>query len=166
MLYSQRVYTKGNSVGKTASEVDRAYIAGLIDGDGAIMALIERHAEKRFGFRVRVALKVTQYARQDVEWLVEATGAGAVCPNRTCFDWLVRNQADVLRVLDVITPYLRGKTRQAEIARQILQRQVITKEDLYEIAQLADTLSSFNIRSKNRRKNFATMVQEDVSRND
>ncbi len=110
--------------------------------------------------------KGTQYAKQDVEWLVDATGAGAVCPNRTCFDWLVRNQADVLRVLDLITPYLRGKRRQAEIARQILQQEVVTKEDLCEIAQLADTLSSFNVRSKNRRKNFAIMVQEDVSRND
>jgi len=130
------------------------------------MALIERHAEKRFGFRVRVALKVTQFAKQDVEWLVEAMGAGAVCPNRTCFDWLVRNQADVLRVLDTITPYLRGKKRQAEIAGQILRQVIVTREDLCNVAELADTLSSFNVRSKSRRKNYAIMIQEDVSRND
>jgi len=153
-------------VGKTASEVDKAYIAGLVDGDGAIMALIEKHAEKRFGYRVRVALKVTQYARQDVDWLVEAMGAGAVRSNRTCFDWLVRDQADVLRVLNMIAPYLRGKRRQAEIARQILRQVIVTKQDLCDVAELADTLSSFNVRSKNRRKNYAIMVQEDVSRND
>ena len=36
-------------VGKTIPEVHKAYLAGFIDGDGAIMALLERHAAKRFG---------------------------------------------------------------------------------------------------------------------
>src|SRR6266545_4766511 len=35
-------------VGKTIPEVQRAYLAGFIDGDGAIMALLERHQGKRF----------------------------------------------------------------------------------------------------------------------
>lgn len=48
------------SVGKGCSEVDRAYIAGLFDCDGAIMASIESHKEKKYGFRVRVILKLTQ----------------------------------------------------------------------------------------------------------
>ena len=41
-------------VGKTIPEVNKAYLAGFLDGDGAIMALLERHPAKRFGFRVRV----------------------------------------------------------------------------------------------------------------
>jgi hypothetical protein len=72
----------------------------------------------------------------------------------------------VFRVLDEITPYLRGKKRQAEIARQILQQVIITKTDLRNVAELADSLSALNVRSRNRRKNYAIMVQEDVSRND
>ena len=36
-------------VGKTIPEVHKAYLAGFIDGDGAIMALLERHPAKRFG---------------------------------------------------------------------------------------------------------------------
>ena len=31
---------------KIVSEVNKAYISGLIDGDGAIMACIEKHTEK------------------------------------------------------------------------------------------------------------------------
>jgi hypothetical protein len=46
-------------VGKTIPEVQKAYLAGFIDGDGAIMALLERHPAKRFGFRVRVWVKAT-----------------------------------------------------------------------------------------------------------
>ena len=77
-----------SAVGKMEAEVGRAYLAGLIDGDGAVSATIERHPEKKFGFRVRV----------------------------------------------------------------------VTKNDLIKQARLADTLSRFNVRSKNRRKNFATMI--------
>ena len=42
-----------NTVGKIPSEIDFAYIAGFIDGDGAIVAWIERHREKKYGFRIR-----------------------------------------------------------------------------------------------------------------
>jgi hypothetical protein len=34
-------------VGKKYSKVDCAYLAGLIDGDGAIMAIIEPHNVKK-----------------------------------------------------------------------------------------------------------------------
>jgi len=63
-------------VGKPVSEVDRAYLAGLLDGDGAVMAVIERHPEKRFGFRVRLEINVTQSLRDDVAWLPDLTGIG------------------------------------------------------------------------------------------
>jgi len=65
-------------VGKTIPEVQKAYLAGFIDGDGAIMALLERHPTKRFGFRVRVWVKATQLRQQDVAWLSEALGVGQV----------------------------------------------------------------------------------------
>jgi len=42
---------KVNPVRKIFSETDRAYLAGLIDGDGAIMACIEKHDE--YEWRVR-----------------------------------------------------------------------------------------------------------------
>jgi len=45
---------RANAVGKKCSEVEKAYIAGFLDADGAIMAFIEPHREKRFGFCVRV----------------------------------------------------------------------------------------------------------------
>jgi hypothetical protein len=51
-------------VGKTIPEVQKAYLAGFIDGDEAIMALLERHPAKRFGFRVRIWV--------NVKWLLEA----------------------------------------------------------------------------------------------
>jgi hypothetical protein len=151
---------KVNPVGKLLSEVDRAYLAGFIDGDGAIMAIIEKHSEKRFGFRVRVELKVTQFHKEDVAWLLERTGIGYLRQNVRCYEWIVRDQKAALWLLEMIAPYIHSKKKQVELARKILSSSIQTQSDLIEMARLADTLSAFNVRSRNRRKNYAMMIKE------
>ncbi len=69
---------RANAVGKNCAEVDLAYIAGLIDGDGVIMAYIEPHHEKKFRFRIRIELKVTQKHRRDITCLRQLLGCGAI----------------------------------------------------------------------------------------
>ena len=65
-----------SAVGKECSEVERAYLAGLIDGDGAIMAVIEPHNEKKFRFRVRIELKITQKDRESLDFIPLILGCG------------------------------------------------------------------------------------------
>ena len=157
---------KASAVGKRCSVADRAYIAGLIDGDGAIMALIEPHSEKKFRFRVRIELKITQKHARDLEFLVKLLGCGSLRQNRTTSDWLTRDQKEVVRVLTLIAPYSKMKKRQIKYARQIIQTSIKSKNELMRVARLADSLSKFNVRSKKRRKNYATMIQEHFSSND
>ena len=157
---------KVNPVGKMLSEVDRAYIAGIIDGDGAIMACIERHQEKKFRFRVRLILQVTYSRESDAKELLHTLKRGGISRNRTTYDWVLKNQQEILSILDAISPYLRVKKRQALLALKIGERNVETKRDLQYVARLADTLSGFNLRSRGRRKNYAEMIQESISRND
>ena len=158
-------------MGKSCSEVERAYIAGFLDADGAIMACIEKHKEKRFGFRVRVALKVTQHNRGILDWIQRTVHAGAVRANRPgdirqTYDLLIRDRGDVRIVLQLLLPYLRAKRKQAQMTLRILDREVKNKTDLIRNARLADALSRFNIRSKNRRKNFVMKIEEHLSPND
>ena len=58
------------TVGKSRNNnIQYSYIAGFLDGDGAVSAIIERHPEKKFRYRVRVTLdfylwikrKITKY---------------------------------------------------------------------------------------------------------
>jgi hypothetical protein len=149
-------------VGKPLSEVERAYLAGFLDGDGAIMALIERHAEKRFGFRIRLEVKATQYHERDVVWLPEQTGVGYIRRNLRTYEWIVRDQQAVAWLLKMIGPYTRCKQNQVALATEILQHPIVSRDDLIQVAQLADALSKFNVRSKNRRKNHAAMIEESV----
>jgi hypothetical protein len=157
---------KVSPVGKMLSEVKRAYIAGVIDGDGAIMACIERHQEKKFRFRVRLILKATYSREQDVKEFLHILKRGRISKNRTTYDWILKNQQEIVHILNMISPYLRVKRRQALIAQKIGERNVETRKDLLYVARLADTLSAFNLRSRGRRKNYAAMIQESISRND
>ena len=157
---------KVNAVGKKLSVADRAYSAGFLDADGAIMATIERHKEKKFGFRVRVTLKITQRKKDILNWFLESFGTGYVRKNRTTHDWIIRDQQVVHLVLKRIIPYLKVKRKQAYIAQDILTANIQKKDDLIVVARLADALSRLNVRSKNRRKNFVAMIQDNFSSND
>jgi hypothetical protein len=160
------IFMKVNTVGKRFFEVERAYLAGLLDADGAIMATIERHSEKKFRYRVRVTIQITQHDRKILDWIVRNLKCGYVHKNRTTFDWLIRNQRTAKEVLILLLPYLKVKNNQAKIVIKILNGKIDKFADLLKRARLADSLSRLNVRSKNRRKNFVTMIQENLSSND
>ena len=153
-------------VGKTIPEVQQAYLAGFIDGDGAIMALIERHPAKRFGCRVRIWVKATQLRQCDVAWLRDELGVGQVRPSRKCWEWLVKDQSDARWLLNAIQPYARVKAQQIGLALQILELRINSIDDVQQLADWADALAALNVRSRGRRQNTAAMIQGFVSRND
>ncbi len=151
---------KVNPVGKRLSEVERAYIAGFLDADGAIMATIERHKEKKFGFRIRVVVKATQSNPKILLWLQRKCHCGLVRKNRTVYDWLVRNQIEIKELLTVLQPYFKIKNRQTAKALRLLSGVINSPKELMTAARLADTLARLNVRSKNRRTNHATMIKD------
>ena len=147
-----------NAVGKGLTVAERAYIAGFLDADGAIMALIEKHTEKRFGFRVRIVVKITQRDPKILRLFERRWKIGSVRKNRTAYDWILRDQKIIHSFLTVIYPYLEVKYNQAESVLKILKTKIFVRSDLVKIARLADSLSRFNVRSQNRRQNFASMI--------
>ncbi len=157
---------RANAVGKKYEVVDLAYVAGLIDGDGAIMAIIEPHREKKFRFRVRIELKITQKKKKDLIFLTSLFGFGSVRKNRTTYDWITRDQKEIAQFLVQLLPYSRMKRQQIKTALKIIQTQIMSRNDLLRVARLADTLSRFNVRSNNRRKNHVAMIEAYFSSND
>jgi len=71
-----------------------------------------------------------------------------------------------MHLIELLEPFILFKKNQAVIAKQILSSKILSKEDLVSVALMADTLSSYNVRSKNRRRNYSLMIQEVFSRND
>ena len=156
-----------NPVRKIFSEVNKAYISGLLDGDGAIMACIEKHAEKKFGFRVRIYIKISQNNEKILSWCKSVTGMGNVRRVKGDeYEWRIRNQMDTELLISWLIPYLKIKNKQGNLASRILNIKVKNVKNLLVMAKLADALSVLNVRSQGRRKNFATMIQESISPND
>ncbi|PIR61561.1 MAG: hypothetical protein COY81_03325 [Candidatus Pacebacteria bacterium CG_4_10_14_0_8_um_filter_43_12] len=157
-----------STVGKMLSEVDCAYIAGLLDADGAIMAMIEKHHEKRFGYRVRVVVKITQTDPTVLHWIQNLFSQGRVVKNKSTYDWIVRDQSDSAAILSQLLPFLKVKKQQAYLAQKIIKllQTRYSKNDFLNAAQLADTVAGLNVRSRNRRRNFLSQIQESISRND
>jgi hypothetical protein len=132
------------------------------------MAVIEKHAKKKFGFRIRVIIKITQKQKKTLLWLCSNFKIGKIRKNRRAYDWTVRDQKEVQMIISKMSPYLVTKKEQAQKAKKILERitNINSKSDFLKVANLADSLARLNVRSKNRRKNYASMVKEDFSRND
>jgi hypothetical protein len=99
-------------------------------------------------------------------FLCKLLGCGSVRQNRTTSDWLTRDQKEVARILELIVPYSKMKQKQIQHALEIIRTPIREASDLVRVALLADALSKLNVRSKNRRKNYATMIQEHLSSND
>ena len=95
-----------SAVGKNYSEVELAYASGFIDADGAIMACIEKHSEKKFGFRVRVILKVSQKEIGIIKWFRKTFKVGNIRKNNNIYDWQIQNQIECLRMLEIFLPYI------------------------------------------------------------
>lgn len=153
---------KDVTVGKRPSDdLTEAYIAGFLDGDGAISAIIERHSEKKFGFRVRICLDF--YQHQDnirvLDYIKNYFGEGSLGKSiRNTHKLSLRNQNTLKIILPLLYKYVVVKKKQIEIALDILSRKIETKSDLMKVAKLADHLSSFNIRSKGIRKNSSKII--------
>ena len=153
---------KDVTVGKRPSnDLREAYIAGFLDGGGAVSAIIERHSEKKFKFRVRVCLDFYQHKDNVfvLQYIRKYFGEGSLGKSiRNTHKLSLRNQETLKAILPSLYTYVMVKKKQIEIALKILNIKINTKKDLIKVAKLADQLSGFNVRSKSIRKNSSAII--------
>ena len=153
-------------VGKTIPEVQRAYLAGFIDGDGAIMALLERHPAKRFGSAFGCGSKRPSYVSRTCSGCARNLALARFKQVTVAGSGWSKDQSDVQWLLQAIQPFARVKAQQIEVALEILEHRIQSIVDLQKVAEWADALAALNVRSRGRRQNTAAMIQGFVSRND
>lgn len=141
-------------------EIDCAYLAGLFDSCGVIMASIEKHTEKKFGYRVRLSIKIARKNKAILEEIQKLVRCGRLSVNHDKHEFIIKDQNEISDFIDIIYPYSKAKRRQFDIARKIANqtKNIVSLNDLRIIAQLADELSALNARSKSIRKNYASMI--------
>lgn len=107
-----------------ASEVDLAWLAGLIDGDGCICAYLQRRSDReRAGVRLCVTIVQNDHATLVAASRVVPEGRiygskRRVQQNRTVYS-LTWNGAKAIRLIDLVHPHLRRKRIEATVAQQL-----------------------------------------------
>lgn len=107
-------------------DTDRAYAAGLVDGEGSIR-ITSRGKNGGVAFRqgqYTLMVEMVNTDKQMIEWMVERFGGSvshfveSVEQNRKA-KWHWRVSANkALYVLDAVWPYIRTKKRQAKLGRR------------------------------------------------
>ena len=118
------------------------YVAGFLDGDGSIVATVEKRPERRrFPYRVRLKVVFTQHNRHKKiiallwEFLGEVGHIWEVS-SHNLVELVIQDRAEIARVLKRIRPHLIIKKRQALLMEDILKiyekSRVNTRSSLFE----------------------------------
>jgi|SRR3989338_3235164 len=153
---------KDVTVGKGQNNnIKYSYIAGFLDGDGAISAIIERHPEKKFKYRVRITLDFYQHKNNVavLEYIRRIIGEGCLGKSiRNTHKLSIKNQTTLKKILPVLYRYSVIKKKQIKLALKILHSEVKSKQGLIRNAKIADMLCGLNVRSGNIRKNDSSII--------
>jgi hypothetical protein len=103
------------------SETEKAYLAGIIDGEGSILVSRVSRPANRSGYRFYPVVQIINTSKQMLEWVSTVTGIGKIYnkkhagegAKRKAYTWKTKHQ-QVRRVLEQILPYLIIKKDSAE----------------------------------------------------
>lgn len=144
----------------------KAYLAGLIDGDGSIMLQLRRRNGMRFLFRVKAVVVIYQDCKcyDAVEKLHQIIGCGYLYKrNDHICEIRIEGFARVRSFLQKIKPHLRFKEKQVNLmlkALQIVSHKKYSMNDFLQVCELADKISACNYSSKNRKYTKEYVINE------
>lgn len=142
-----------------ARNISDQYIAGFLDGDGSIAAVIEKRPSRhRFPYRVKLKINFTQHVRHVniLALLQNALGKiGAIRLIRThnLPELVIQKRSDVRATLERILPHLVLKQRQARIMLAMIDifnqnvvnsRSSLSDKDFEKLFAMAKELRSNN----------------------
>jgi hypothetical protein len=114
-------------VKKMLKPVDRAYLAGIVDGEGSIMLI---HVKPKPGVRKwenwNLVISISNTDKRLIDYLVKNFPEGHVFTvegtgnNRTHYQWKVSSKK-ALRLLRNVYPYLKLKQKQADVALAMIK---------------------------------------------
>ena len=157
----------GNTVGSqripsSLSEIQKAFIAGFLEGDGSISAKILLTRRKRLRYRVRVVISFSQHIenRKILQHLQRMIGGSLKdYPSHSQSELVIYNRNKVEEILKALLPYLVVKKKQAILALKIIEkfkkrkrgvRSWLTPHDLLQIVKIAEEIRKLN--SSRKRK--------------
>ena len=143
------------------TNLEKAYIAGFLDGDGCIMFQLVRRKDYVYGYQVRASIVFYQKKTQKriLKWLKTKLRYGYI-RDRTdeMTEYTIVGKNFVVEILHLLYPYLRLKKKHAEIAFEISRRwpKKFNPKNLLVIGKFVDMFQQLNY-SKKRKNTCITL---------
>lgn len=115
---------------KIATEIDRAYIAGFLDGDGSLMLQIKKRKDGAIGIRFMSTICFYQDTRHEktLYWIQEVLGIGYLSRrNDGMTELRINGYRQVRDILKLLLPYIRFKKLQANALQNACEILIETK---------------------------------------
>ncbi len=136
-----------------------AYIAGFLDGDGSLMLQLKQRSDSRQGIRFMATVCFYQDTghEQPLQWMQEVLQCGYLSRRRDGMTELrINGFATVRHVLTLLQPYIRFKAQQAKAlirACELLEAKFIRDMQPTELRKLVDYM--FEIKTQNYKSQSA-----------
>ena len=117
------------------SNVDYAYIAGFLDGDGSLMLQIKRRLDCKRGFRFMATICFYQDSRhkKPLYWIKKVLNIGYLTDRSDGMSELrINGFSQVSGILRLLSPYLRFKAKQAKTMQEALA--LLTSQPVNQLA--------------------------------
>ncbi len=143
------------------TNLEKAYVAGFLDGDGCVMFQLVRRKDYIFGYQVRASIVFYQKTkhRKHLEWLKNLFQDGYVRDRSDGMsEYTIVGVPPVKRALTLLKPHLRLKQAHAVLAFKIIKMlpKRYTSQQLLVVAALVDQFKELNY-SKKRTNTLQTL---------
>lgn len=154
---------------KIVKEIERAYIAGFLDGDGSLMLQIKKRSDGKIGLRFMPTICFYQDTRHEspLLWIRDLFGIGYFSRRNDGMSELrINGYERVATVLNEIFPYIRFKKIQSQAlmsACRILSSKVFSKLSKKELEVLVDLIlviqkENYKTKSKKTKKELSKIL--------
>nr|1MOW_A Chain A, chimera of homing endonuclease I-DmoI and DNA endonuclease I-CreI [Desulfurococcus mucosus]1MOW_D Chain D, chimera of homing endonuclease I-DmoI and DNA endonuclease I-CreI [Desulfurococcus mucosus]1MOW_G Chain G, chimera of homing endonuclease I-DmoI and DNA endonuclease I-CreI [Desulfurococcus mucosus]1MOW_J Chain J, chimera of homing endonuclease I-DmoI and DNA endonuclease I-CreI [Desulfurococcus mucosus] len=138
-----------------------AYLAGIVDGDGSIIAQIKPNQSYKFKHQLSLTFQVTQKTerRWFLDKLVDEIGVGYVRDRGSVSDYILSEIKPLHNFLTQLQPFLNFKQKQANLVLKIIEQLPSAKESpdkFLEVCTWVDQIAALND-SKTRKTTSETV---------
>ncbi len=137
------------------TDLEIAYIAGFLDGDGSIFFQIIKRPDYKQKFQIRTSIAFYQDTtnRSILEWLKRKFESGYIRDRKTGIsDYTIVESKEVKKILTLLKPYVKLKQRHIVLGLEIIDKLENKKsdKDFLEICKLVDEFKKINYSKKRK----------------
>ena len=130
------------------SSIQKAYLAGFLDGDGSIYVRAKPNATYRFGYQIAPYVVFYQSSKSNLfKNVYSLIGFGHVrVRSDGVTEYIISKYNEIVIFIDAIEPHLILKAKQARLLLQILKQKelVKSKKDFDKLLQLCNRFQTLN----------------------